>query len=83
MLKESPNWDKTAMLKESQDWDKTAMLGGRSTSSHEVDLLSMVNLGTLDSGDSWNDSTRETGSTAIKETKPCWNDSTREKAATA
>ena len=59
------------------------MLRGRSTSGSEVDPQLLVNLGALDSGDSWNDSTRETGSTAIKETKPCWNDSTREKAATA
>ena len=75
------------------------MLRGRSTSGSEVDPQLLVNLGALDSGDSWNDSTRETGSTAIKETKPSrtretgstaiketkpsWNDSTREKAATA
>ena len=47
------------MLKESQNWDKTAMLKGKSTSGIKVDPKLLVNLGALDFGDSWSNSTRE------------------------
>ena len=52
-------WRTLALLKESQNWDKTAMLKGKSTSGSKVDPKLLVNLGALDFGDSWNNSTRE------------------------